>query len=286
MNSIIKQMLSEYDLNNITNIKYPLAEILQKVILVSLSKVGFFKEAVFCGGTSLRIFYGLNRFSEDLDFNLKKPDKSFKFNKYSDKLVQMLKSFGIDFSITTSKEEKTVEKVILVTNLYNLVKEYADSKYLNSIRQNQTLKIKLEVDTNPPYISEEDIEDKLLYSPIFSKISIFKIETLFAGKINAILTRPFSTAYVKGRDYYDYLFYMANHIKPNLNYLQYSLSQFKLWNNKNKLELNYLKNLLENNFKKFDVKQAKNDVRHLIKSSDELDIWSNDTFLLTLKDLK
>lgn len=283
MNKVIKQLLGQYDLQSTNDIKFSFAEILQKVILACLSKIGFFKEAVFCGGTSLRILHGLNRFSEDLDFNLTKPDKDFKWSNYSKKLIDTLKQFDLEFDIKLEKNETNIAKAMLVTNLYNLVKQLGDEKYLNNIRPNQTLKIKLEVDTNPPKVTSTDIEDKLLYEPIFCKVTTFKLETLFAGKLNAILTR---STYTKGRDYYDYLFYMSKHVSPNLNYLQYSLSQFKIWNNKEEFKIEYLRDMLRNKFKSLDIDLVKKDVAPLIKNQDELDAWSNEIFILTLKDLK
>ncbi len=75
-------MLKTYDINNIYDRKNAMKEIMQEIVLCGLSRAGFFKKAAFYGGTALRIFYGLDRFSEDLDFSLETADPAFDLSAY------------------------------------------------------------------------------------------------------------------------------------------------------------------------------------------------------------
>ena len=110
MQQVITQMLSKYQIKNIEDKKNAIKEIVQEVVLCGLSRGGFFKEAAFYGGTALRIFYGLDRFSEDLDFSLVSQNLNFDLTKYFSYIENETKSLGLNFSVI--EKEKMIDSNI------------------------------------------------------------------------------------------------------------------------------------------------------------------------------
>lgn len=206
MNTIVEAMISKYNPTDIKKEKNAIKEVLQELIISALSKTDFFDKAVFCGGTSLRIVYGLNRFSEDLDFSLK-AKMDFNLNDYTKQITEYLKAYGINSSFEVKETKTSVASAFLKTNtLEQLIYFNADFE-LKGIRDTEKLKIKFEVDTNPPAGGE--YESKFLTVPEAHFITIFKLESLFAGKLHAILCRFWESPLVKGRDLFDFVFYIT-----------------------------------------------------------------------------
>lgn len=276
MNNILEQMLSKYEIKNIADEKNAIKEILQELILASLAKSGFFKKAVFCGGTALRIFYGLNRFSEDLDFSLETSEENFDINEYISSVTESLKEYGITLEIQ-KKESKskvvsaflkvnTIEQLILFNTTFNII----------SIRKDEKIKIKLEIDTNPP--KGGIVEYKTALVPEIYQVKIYNDESLFAGKLHSILCR-FWDDRVKGRDLYDFIFYVSRKTKINIVFLENAMKQTGHLKDDEHLNLEIIKTKLKQKFNELDYTLAKQDVTSFIKNDKELELWSKELFI-------
>lgn len=276
MTNIIEQMLSRYKVNNINDERNALKKVIQEVVLAGLAKAGFFNEAAFYGGTALRIFYGLDRFSEDLDFSLLKPDPDFDLSKYFSFLSNEINSLGLNFTVEEKKKSiETSERSAFVkgNTREHLFKFYPASA--EKVPYNELIKIKFEVDTNPPAGFSCDFKILLLPSPC--KIRMYDISSLFAGKIHAILCRGWSR--VKGRDLYDYLFYLTKHAEINMQNLKAKLVDSEFITDETFLDIEYIVELLDRKFRSIDYKQAKDDVRPFLKNPESIAIWDADFFI-------
>ena len=276
MTNVIEQMLSRYEVTTIDEERNAMKEVIQEVVLSALAKAGFFKEAAFYGGTALRIFYGLNRFSENLDFSLLKKDDNYDLSKYFSFLSKELESLGLNFTVEEKKKSiETAERSAFVkgNTREHLLKFYPQSVKL--VPYNEMIKIKFEVDTNPPGGFETEFKTLLLPSPC--KVRLYDSSSLFAGKIHAILCRAWTR--VKGRDLYDYLFYLANGTKVNLPHLNEKLLDSGFIKQNVDFTVEHLKELLTEKFRNIDYKQAKDDVRPFIKDINSLELWDADFFI-------
>lgn len=286
MNEILNEMLKKYDANSLDEKKNAIKEVIQEVVLCGLSRAGFFDKAAFYGGTALRIFYGLDRFSEDLGFSLKEKDDSFHLSSYFPVLEKELKSFGLDFKIEEKQKnvDSNVKSAFLKGNTQELVLLfYPDENISSNINKNEVLKIKFEIDTNPP--SGAEYEYKYSLKPFPYEITLYDLPSLFAGKVHAILCRNWKIR-VKGRDLYDYIFYLQKGVHLNLENLRQKLIQSNAWEIGKELTLDELKRMLCEKFEDINYEKAKDDVRNFIKNDSSLDIWSPDFFKTITKDLK
>ncbi len=279
MNNIIEQMLSKYEIKNTTDEINALKEIIQEIVLAGLSRGNFFNEVAFYGGTALRIFYNLDRFSEDLDFALIKPDKNFDLSKYFSYIEKELKAYGINLQINTKVKsiDSNITSAFLKGDTLEHILKFSPNeeghKY-NQILKN--LKIKFEVDINPPMGATYENKYKLLPSPHL--IKLYDKPSLLAGKIHAILCRGWKTR-VKGRDLYDYLFFMATDTRVNLELLKNKLLASNAIESGDDFDINKLKKLLINKFKVIDYNEAKEDVSPFIKNINDLNLWSSELFI-------
>ena len=218
MNTIIEQMLNNYDLQQLDK-KDVVKEIMQEMVLCGLSRAGFFKEAAFYGGTALRIFYGLDRFSEDLDFSLMIKDESFDLTKYFSILEKEISSFGLQVEIT--KKDKSIDSKVQSAFLKADTMEYLLLFYgkqeFFGVQADEKIRIKLEVDTNPPNYASYEHQYRLLPSPY--EVALYDAPSLFAGKIHAVLCRKWMNR-IKGRDLYDYIFFIARNTPVNMAHLK------------------------------------------------------------------
>ena len=216
--NIIAEMLRHYELNSDYDRKNALKEILQEIILCGLSKGGFFNHAAFYGGTALRIFYGLDRFSEDLE------DENFNLESYFPLLEREIRSFGLNVSII--KKEKTsksqIKSAFFKANTKEHLLLFFDNNSASHIASNENIKIKLELDTIPPDFATFERKFRLLPAPY--EINLYDAPSLFAGKIHAVICRGWKSR-VKGRDLYDYAFYLSKGTKVNFKHLQARLIQ-------------------------------------------------------------
>lgn len=285
MNNIIEQMLSKYEIKNTNDEINALKEIIQEIILSGLARGNFFDEAAFYGGTALRIFYKLDRFSEDLDFALIYPNKNFDLSKYFVYLEKELKAYGLNLEINTKQkniESNITSAFVKGDTLEHILKFFPNEENHKYSHMLKNIKIKFEVDINPPSGATYEEKYKLLPSP--HQIKIYDKESLFAGKIHAILCRNWKTR-TKGRDLYDYIFFLANNTKVNLELVKNKLIESNYINANDKFSIDDLKNLLINKFKKMDYIEAKEDVIPFIKNTESLNIWSSEFFISITKEL-
>lgn len=285
MNNIIEQMLSKYEIKNTNDEINALKEIIQEIILSGLARGNFFDEAAFYGGTALRIFYKLDRFSEDLDFALIYPNKNFDLSKYFVYLEKELKAYGLNLEINTKQkniESNITSAFVKGDTLEHILKFFSNEENHKYNHMLKNIKIKFEVDINPPSGATYEEKYKLLPSP--HQIKIYDKESLFAGKIHAILCRNWKTR-TKGRDLYDYIFFLANNTKVNLELVKNKLIESNYINANDKFSIDDLKNLLINKFKEIDYMEAKEDVIPFIKNTESLNIWSSEFFISITKEL-
>lgn len=286
MNSVLKQMLNKYEANSLEDKKNAFKEIVQEVVLCGLSRAGFFKDAAFYGGTALRIFYGLDRFSEDLDFSLCVPNIDFDLKKYFPILKQEISSLGLNFSVEEKEKNKesNIKSAFLKGNTQeHILTFYENDKDISFINKNEVLKIKFEVDINPPAFANYETKFGLLPSPY--QVKLYDKPSLFAGKIHAVVCRNWKNR-VKGRDLYDYVFYLAMDIPVNLKHLKERFTQSGFVTQSEILTIEELKNILIEKFNDINYEKAKQDVLPFIKDKTKIDVWNKEFFVEITKMLK
>jgi conserved domain protein len=286
MNTVIEEMLKSYQVDNIYDRKNAMKEIMQEIVLCGLSRAGFFKEAAFYGGTALRIFYGLDRFSEDLDFSLEQINLDFDLCSYFPVLEKEVKAFGLNVEI--QEKEKTKDSNIRSAFLKGNTKEhlllfYADERVVGSVAKNEVVKIKFEVDTNPPAFATYEHKYRLL--PVPYEIRLYDMPSLFAGKIHAVICRGWQSR-IKGRDLYDYIFYLSKAVTVNQKHLRARLIDSGYISENQECTLEEIKTMLKNRFDSIDFLQARKDVEPFIRDTSVLDIWSSDFFKQITEGLK
>ena len=272
MNDIFQNMLSAYDLSTDQAVRNATFEANQQVILAGLNQGGFFDKAAFYGDTCLRIFHGLQRFSEDMDFSLLNPDPEFDFTMYFQPIIDEFAAIGrtVDIKKKDKKNFGKVESAFLKdnTDVYDI-----------SFQTEKSIKIKIEVDTNPPLLFST--EQKLLMEPRSFMTRCFTLPDLFAGKMHALVYRAWKNR-VKGRDWYDFEWYVRNKIPLDFKHLQERIKEF---NGCEKTKEDLMEDLRVR-LSSSDIKQVKADVLPFIKNPKELDIWSNDYFLQIMNLIK
>ena len=274
MNSIVEQMLNQHESATLSDKKNSLKEVVQEVMLCGLSRAGFFHSAAFYGGIALRIFYGLDRFSEDLDFSLAAPDPNFRLDGYLPALEKELLTYGFRFQ--AESRIKTVDSDIQSAFVKGNTREhllicYADERLARSIGGNELIKVKFEVDTTPPPFATFEQKYRLL--PIPYEIRLYDMPSLFAGKLHAVICRAWKNR-VKGRDLYDYVFYLSRQTPVNLKHLNARLVDSGFEGAREDLSLAEIKQILFQRFSAIDYSQAKSDVLPFIRNPASLDIWS------------
>lgn len=286
MNTVIEEMLKSYQVDNIYDRKNAMKEIMQEIVLCGLSRAGFFKEAAFYGGTALRIFYGLDRFSEDLDFSLEQINLDFDLCSYFPVLEKEVKAFGLNVEI--QEKEKTKDSNIRSAFLKGNTKEhlllfYADERVVGTVAKNEVVKIKFEVDTNPPAFATYEHKYRLL--PVPYEIRLYDMPSLFAGKIHAVICRGWQSR-IKGRDLYDYIFYLSKAVTVNQKHLRARLIDSGYISENQECTLEEIKTMLKNRFDSIDFLQARKDVEPFIRDTSVLDIWSSEFFKQITEGLK
>ena len=283
MQTILTQMLEQYQTKTLTEKKNAIKEVVQEIALCGLSRADFFKHVAFYGGTALRIFYGLDRFSEDLDFSLISPNPDFDLKPYFKGLETELASVGLKFSI--EEKIKSVDSDIKSAFLKGNTKEHIVSIYgLQDININpsEIIKIKFEVDTNPPAFASFENKYRLLPSPY--QVKLYDMPSLFAGKIHAVICRTWKNR-VKGRDLYDYIFYLSHRSKINLPHLKARLVDSGVLKNDDTFTIETLRTMLNERFEAIDYESAKQDVLPFITDANKLDLWSKEFFIDISKNL-
>lgn len=278
MDNIINQMLSQHESATLTDKKNSIKEVVQEIILCGLSRAGFFQTAAFYGGTALRIFYGLDRFSEDLDFSLMTPDSNFRLDGYLPALEKELLTYGFRFkaeSKAKAKDSDVLSAFVKGNTREHILLCYADERLAKTIVGSELIKVKFEVDTIPPPYAGFKRQFRLL--PIPYEINLYDMPSLFAGKMHAVICRAWKNR-VKGRDLYDYVFYLARQTPVNLKHLNARLVDSGFEGAGNDMSLDEIKQILFRRFEQIDYAQAKGDVLPFIRNPASLDMWSKEFF--------
>lgn len=278
MTTPVKQMIEKYGCKNTAEYKNALKEVIQEVALCGLSRGGFFKKTAFYGGTVLRIFYGLDRFSEDMDFSLLSKDEGFQIDSYFSYLREELLANG--FELTVERKEKSAESAVQSAfikggTLTHLLKIMPTNEKILGVADTELIKIKFEIDTNPPDGATFETKFSLLPAPY--SVQMYDEGSLFAGKIHAVLCRSWKTR-VKGRDFYDYLWYLARGTEVNLLHLQKRLEQSEKWSPSDTLSIERLKEMLKERFDTVNFENAKEDVLPFISNSEKIALWDKAFF--------
>lgn len=263
--SLFDQMLDRYSIQSDKERINATFEVMQEIALAGLYRGGFFDKTAFYGGTCLRIFHGMERFSEDLDFSLVTPDNSFHLEDYFPSVINEFKAAGKEIVILKKDKLKLgrVESAFLkdTTAVYDI-----------KFQTEKSIKIKIEVDIDPPLNFET--EQKLLLLPYSFMTRCFVLPDLFAGKMHALVFRNWKNR-VKGRDWFDFEWYVKNGVKLNFEHLQSRIKQFNGVEMYKEQFIEKLKDRLKNT----DINSVKRDVIPFIKNPLQLEIWSNDYFL-------
>ena len=257
-------MLSAYDITTEQKRRNAIFEVNQQIILAGLYNGGFFEKAAFYGGTCLRIFHRLQRFSEDLDFSLLQSDENFDFTQYFQPIIDQFSMVGRSVEIK-KKDKKSFGKVESA-----FLKDNTDV-YDISFQTDRSIKIKIEVDTLPPLHFKT--EQKLLILPFSFMTRCYTLPDLFAGKMHALVYRTWKNR-VKGRDWYDFEWYVRHGISLDFNHLAERVLQF----NHETIDRESFMILLKDKLASTNIEQVKKDVLPFIKHPEELNIWSNDYF--------
>lgn len=270
---IIQDRLNSYSPQTKQEEENVIKQIYQEISLFALSRAGFFKLAAFQGGTCLRIIYNLNRFSEDLDFILINPDKTFVWEPFLKKMTTVFESFGVQLqAIDRSKAPGTIQRAFLKQNSFGKILQLG---YQRGSSDKQNVMIRLEIDTNPP--SGSFFSTHYVDFPIPFSIVAQDKPTLFASKCHALLCRDF----LKGRDWYDFLWYVSNKTPVNFAHLKAALTQTGHWNAQEPFNREDLVTLLKKRILEIDWKSAAADVQSFLMMRDRefLQEWSQPLFL-------
>ena len=277
---MIQQRLLSYNCKTDIEEQQAIREITQEVVLAALGRGDFFKQALFQGGTCLRIFYGLNRFSEDMDFILRNANPEYQLKDHIKHLTDELAAYGYTIEITDrNKAGATIKKVFLKdTSLGKVI----DVRHTNLTGSMAKIRIKLEIDTNPPAGSGHEL--KYLDFPFVSAVAVQDKPSLFAGKIHALLCRE----YIKGRDWYDFIWYTSNRVEVNYGFLSSAINQFGPWKGQTiTIDKAWMVQELERKINSIHWKQAARDVHRFVRTAEQpsLNVWSKELFLGQLSKL-
>jgi predicted nucleotidyltransferase component of viral defense system len=285
MNNEIKAMLEGYQTGNTTSSVYALKEIIQEVVLHSLSQTDFFSHAAFYGGTALRIFYGLDRFSEDMDFSLQTKQQDFSLVPYLKAIERGLNSHGFEISAEKIMKhgQSQVQTAFLKGNtLIHLMKILSLEPPVSGVPNNALIKVKLEIDTDPPGGAAFERKYKLLPQPY--SVLLYDRPSLFAGKLHALLCRNWRQR-EKGRDFYDFVWYLREKIPVNISHLEARMRQSGHWQTDEPLTMHSLQSMLSQKFADLDYDTVKKDVIPFVPNPSVLDIWNKEFFQSITKDM-
>jgi predicted nucleotidyltransferase component of viral defense system len=279
MNDAIRQMLEKYERSSVDDHVNALREVFQEIALCGLWRGKFFERAAFYGGSCLRILHGLDRFSEDIDFSLLARDESFDLEPYCTFVENELRSWG--FAVTVQKQRKTADSVVesaflKATTVEQLVVIEAGGNMAATIPHSSQLKIKIEVDTDPP--PNFTTETRFLLQPIPFSVRTYDLPCLFAGKMHAVLCRGWKKR-LKGRDWYDFVWYVRRGTELDLRHLEQRMRQTGHYTAATALDPETVRELLEHKIEDLDVALARADIQRFLARPESTEVWSTEFFL-------
>ena len=281
---MIKEWIDSYQPKNQAQADQALREIMQEIALAGLQRSGFFEQAAFYGGTALRIFHSLPRFSEDLDFSLLQPNPDFSLQQYLDGMLAQFEALGINVAIS---EKKKTQKTNIDSAFLKADTTWKELVLKGVIPQEKIatrpeIKIKLEVDTEPPLGFKT--EEKLLLKPFSFYVKCFQLPDLSAGKVHALLFRKWQNR-VKGRDWFDLEWYIQKGIPLHLDHLLERAKDSGDWT-ENLLNKKQLLQLLNEKIDAVSFKKIRDDIERFIPDPKVLDIWSAAYFKDLVKNIQ
>jgi hypothetical protein len=275
MHEAIRSMLQRHSLATADGVVNALREIVQQLALLGLWRGKFFEHAAFYGGSALRILHGLPRYSEDLDFSLLR--SGFTLGDYGDALRREIEGFGFEvrFEHRTKTGSGPIDSAFLKMNTYQQIVVIQPGLRGSGIHRDQVLRIKLEVDTNPPPGFE--VESRYLLQPIPFSVRVFRLPDLFAGKMHALLCRRWGNR-VKGRDWYDFAWYVGRDTPIGLKHLEARMRQSGDYVQTEPLDRPALARLLSEAIDRLDIDQARDEVARFVNDHGSLSVWSREFF--------
>ncbi len=278
MNDAVKVMLDRYKCNSLNEYENALKEIFQEIALLGLWRSKFFEKAAFYGGSALRILYGLDRFSEDLVFSLLEQDTGFSLANYCKAIEDELKGFGLSVTVEQKDKLNTTNidsAFIKAGTLQNMIAVDIPEPLRKKMHSRKLMKIRLEVDTDPP--GAFYTEAKYLFQPVPFSVNVYALPYLFAGKMHAILCRSWGKR-VKGRDWYDLVWYAGRNQPVALKHLENRMKQTGHIAPDGLLSEDILKEKLHDRIMTTDFNDARKDVENLLKDPSSLELWSEEFF--------
>lgn len=283
MSNPIEQLIAKYNPKTPQDHENALKEVMQELTLAGLAHGGFFEKAAFYGGTALRIFYGLPRFSEGLDFTLLQTQPDFRLQPYFSSIKEILEAFDFHIELKEDKDRK-IESAFLKANTQIHFLKIETSRILaKSVQTNTTMNIKFEVDVLPPLGYETEV--KILLPPMTASVKTLKPSSLFAGKMHAVLFRKWKSR-IKGRDFYDLLWYLGQNIPLKLSYLETKMREGQILSMDEKITETIVRDLLCEKIMSIDLESAQKDVVTFLCNPKEVQSWNQELFLQAIKKLR
>lgn len=279
MNEALRSLLQRYTPRSADEYENALKEIIQEIALLGLWRAKFFEKAAFYGGSALRILYGLDRFSEDLDFSLLAHSPRFEMPKYCGAIEDELRAFGFAAVVegkAKSRQSAIESAFIKAGTIENMIRIDVPTEILNRLQRSARLKIKFEVDTAPPQHFQTEV--KYVLQPIPFAVKTYSLASLFAGKMHALLFRQWKNR-VKGRDWYDLVWYVGRDVPVNRRHLCERMRQTGHLGASERLSDRALKAMIQKKIAMTDLEQAKTDVLPMLRDPEAIAVWSKDFFL-------
>ena len=274
MNPALSAMIERYKCESADDYDRALREIVQEIALLGLWRSKFYEQAAFYGGSALRILHGLDRFSEDLDFSLLRPQPGFSLDRYLAAAGDELLSFGFEVEVLEKVKRAggQIRSAFIKGGTKKLMLDIlVPDSVVSRVPANQRIKVKLELDVDPPPGFET--EAQTLYQPVPFSVLAFKQPDLLAGKLHAVLCRRWKQR-VKGRDWYDLVWFLAREVPVRLAHLKSRLVQTGDWARKTPLTKKDVTSLLEKRIVATDFKAAQSDVAPFLQDPDSTALWS------------
>ena len=278
MDRIVKKMLDRLAPSTLFEVKTGIRQVAVEIILCALSRSGFFKLAALNGDTARRIQYGLDGFSHTLEFSLLKPDPGFRIEKFLPVIEKELRSYGLNFQSELKDNGK--DSFFSSAYLYGNTEEHMlmlcdDKELAESVSDTDRIKVKIEVDTDPPLYAGYDTVKREL--PVPFEVYTYDLPSLFAEKIDNTICRIWNSR-TRGWDLYDFDFYMKKGQPVNLKHLWSSLLYSGYVEAREDMTLDEVKANLCYRFKEVNYERAKIDLLPFIDDKESLDAWSAEYF--------
>lgn len=270
----LSSLIDRYQPRSSSDYQNAVREIVQELALLGLWRTPFYDHAAFYGGSALRIFHGLQRFSEDLDFSLLQPKSDFSLKPFLGAVAEELAAWGFEFRAEGIEKTKptTIESAFLKgSTMINLLQIGAPPEIASRLPKGQLIRIKLEIDLDPPPGADTEVLTRLVPTP--HQVRVYDLPSLFAGKLHAVLCRNWKSR-VKGRDFYDLIWYVGRRIPLNLAHLEARMRQSGDWLRETPLDAEGLRKRLEERFTAINFDQAKEDIAPFLKDTRELTLWT------------